>query len=77
MVQDVVENVEGEDLKKIVDKANGIDCQFIVAVLKEKLDSSRIPQEAQATMCILELSEQDKLFQGLTVEANERGHGSE
>lgn len=77
VVQDVVENVEGEDLKKIVDKANGIDCQFIVAVLKEKLDSSRIPQEAQATMCILELSEQDKLFQGLTVEANERGHGSE
>lgn len=76
VVQDVVENVEGEDLKKIVDKANDIDCQFIVAVLKEKLDSSRIPQEAQDTMCILELSKQDKLFQGPTVEANEQGHGS-
>lgn len=72
VVQDVVENVEGEDLKKIVDIANGIDCQFIVAVLKEKLDSSLIPQEAQDAMCILELSKQDKLFQGPTVEANER-----
>lgn len=73
VVQDVVENVEGEDLKKIIDIANGIDCQFIVAVLKEKLDSSRIPQEAQDAMCILKLSKRDKLFQGPTVEANERG----
>ena len=74
VVQDVVENVEGEDLKKIVDIANGIDCQFIVAVLKEKLDSSLIPQEAQDAMCILKLSKRDKLFQGPTVEANERDH---
>lgn len=74
VVQDVVENVEGEDLKKIIDIANGIDSQFIVAVLKEKLDSSQIPQEAQDAMCILKLSKQDKLFQGPTVEANERGH---
>lgn len=73
VVQDVVENVEGEDLKKIIDIANGIDSQFIVAVLKEKLDSSRIPQEAQDAMCILKLSKRDKLFQGPTVEANERG----
>lgn len=77
VVQDVVENVEGEDLRKIVDTANGIDCQFIIAVLKEKLDSSRIPQESQDAMCILKLSEQDKLFQGLTVEANEQDHGLE
>ena len=74
VVQDVVENVEGEDLKKIIDIANGIDCQFIVAVLKEKLDSSQIPQEAQDAMCILKLSKQDKLFQGPTVETNERVH---
>lgn len=74
VVQDVVENVEGEDLKKIIDIANGIDCQFIVAVLKEKLDSSQIPQEAQDAMCILKLSKRDKLFQGPTVEANEEGH---
>ena len=77
MVQDVVENVEGEDLRKIIDQANSINCQFIIAVLKEKLDSSRISQESQDAMCILELSERDKLFQGLTVEANERSHGSE
>lgn len=77
VVQDVVENVEGEDLKKIIDIANGIDCQFIVAVLKEKLDSSRIPQEAQDVMCILKLSKQDKLFQGPTVEAYERDQGLE
>lgn len=74
VVQDVVENVEGEDLKKIVDIANGINCQFIIAVLKEKLDSSQIPQDAQDSMCILELSKQDRLFQGPTVEANERDH---
>lgn len=74
VVQDVVENVEGEDLKKIIDIANGIDCQFIVAVLKEKLDSSQIPQEAQNAMCILKLSKRDKLFQGPTVEANEGSH---
>lgn len=74
VVQDVVENVEGEDLKKIIDIANVIDCQFIVAVLKEKLDSSRIPQEVQDAMCILKLSKRDKLFQGPTVEANERVH---
>lgn len=74
VAQDVVENVEGEDLKKIVDIANSINCQFIVAVLKEKLDSSRIPQDAQDSMCILELSKRDRLFQGPTVEANERGH---
>lgn len=74
VVQDVVENVEGEDLKKIVDIANSINCQFIVAVLKEKLDSSRISQDAQDSMCILELSKQDRLFQGPTVEANERDH---
>lgn len=72
VVLDVVENVEGEDLKKIIDIANGIDSQFIVAVLKEKLDSSRIPQEAQDALCILKLSKLDKLFQGPTVEANER-----
>lgn len=74
VVQDVVENVEGEDLRKIIDIANGIDCQFIVAVLKEKLDSSWIPQEAQDAMCILKLSKRDKLFQGPTVEANEGRH---
>ena len=74
VVQDVVENVEGEDLKKIVDIANGINCQFIIAVLKEKLDSSQIPQDAQDSMCILELSKQDRLFQGPTIEANERDH---
>lgn len=74
VVQDVIENVEGEDLKKIIDIANGIDCQFIVAVLKEKLDSSQIPQEAQDAMCILKLSKRDKLFQGPTVEANEGSH---
>lgn len=77
VVQDVVENVEGEDLKKIVDIANGINCQFIIAVLKEKLDSSQIPQDAQDSMCILELSKQDRLFQGPTVEANERDQGLE
>lgn len=69
VVHDVIENVEGDDLRKIVKEANGINCQFIIAVLQEKLDSSGISD--QETLKVLELSADDKLFQGKTVEENE------
>ena len=68
VVHDVVENVEGEDLRTIVNAANDIDAQYIVAVLKEKLDSSNIPEDEQAFLQILQLADDDKLFEGKTVE---------
>lgn len=71
IVHDVVENVEGEDLRTIVNAANGIDAQYIVAVLKEKLDSSNIPEDEQSALQILQLSEDDKLFEGKTVDETE------
>ncbi|OUN88443.1 hypothetical protein B5G02_06595 [[Collinsella] massiliensis] len=71
IVHDVVENVEGEDLRTIVNAANGIDAQYIVAVLKEKLDSSNIPEDEQSALQILQLSEDDKLFEGKTVDEAE------
>lgn len=67
VVHDVVENVEGEDLRTIINAANGIDAQYIVAVLKEKLDSSHISEEEQAELQILQLADDDKLFEGKTV----------
>lgn len=70
VVHDVMESIEGADLHAIVDAANAIDCQYIVAVLKEKLDSSHISQEEQERMQILCLSMDDMVFQGKTVEAN-------
>ncbi|MFR2393210.1 DUF2326 domain-containing protein [Varibaculum cambriense] len=68
VVHDVVENVEGEDLHTIVNAANSIDAQYIVAVLKEKLDSSHITDNEQLKMQILQLAEDDKLFEGKSVD---------
>jgi uncharacterized protein YydD (DUF2326 family) len=67
IVHDVVENIEGDNLRTIADIANGMDCQYIVAVLKEKLDSSDISQADQDKMSILHLSTDDMLFEGITV----------
>lgn len=71
IVHDVVENVEGEDLRTIVNAANSIDAQYIVAVLKEKLNSSNIPENEQSILQILQLSEDDKLFEGISVDEAE------
>lgn len=68
IVHDVVENIEGDNLHAIVDAANSIDCQYIIAVLKEKLDSSDIAQDDQDRMQVLRLSVDDRLFQGKTVD---------
>lgn len=72
VVHDVVENVEGTDLRAIIDASNSVDAQYIVAVLKEKLDSSRITDETQGELRILQLSDDDRLFDGETVEDAER-----
>lgn len=76
IVHDVVENVEGDDLRTIINIANGIDAQYIVAVLKEKLDSSHISKAEQEKLTILQLSEDDKLFEGKTVNDRENSKGN-
>ena len=70
VVHDVVENVEGNDINAIVSAANAIDSQYIVAVLQEKLVSSQISSEMQQQLTILELAEDDKLFEGRSVDEN-------
>ena len=64
IVHDVIENIEGDDLRAIIDSANVIEAQYIVAILKEKLDSSNISEREQSSLRILELSSDDKLFEG-------------
>lgn len=75
VVHDVVETVEGGDLSAIVKAANNIDAQYIVATLKEKLDSSEIPDETQRELQILQLADNDRLFEGRSVETAEASAG--
>lgn len=63
-VHDIIENIEGDSLKSIVEIANQSKSQYIVAVLKEKLDSSGFTDEEQERYQILQLSENDRLFEG-------------
>ncbi|WP_315572912.1 DUF2326 domain-containing protein [Lancefieldella rimae] len=71
VVHDVVETVEGGDLSAIVKSANSIDMQYIVATLKEKLDSSEISDEDQRELQILQLADDNRLFEGSSVETAE------
>lgn len=66
-MHDVVKNVEGDDLRTIVNVANGIDAQYTVAVLKKKLDSVQISKGEQAELQILQLADDGKLFEGKAV----------
>lgn len=68
IVHDVVENVEGGDLHTIINAASDIDAQYIVAVLKEKLNSSHITDAEQHELQILQLADDDKLFEGKSVD---------
>jgi len=61
-VHDVLENIEGESLKAIVDIANQ-------SVLKEKLDSSGFTDVEQEKYGILQLAEDDRLFEGKSIVA--------
>lgn len=62
VIHDVLENIEGENLKSIVDIANLNKTQYIVAILKEKLDSSNISSKEQNDLTLLSLSQNDMLF---------------
>lgn len=71
VVHDVVENVEGEDLRTIIEVANKTGAQYIVAVLKEKLDSSQLTESEQRKLLILQLADDDRLFEGKSVDEAE------
>lgn len=62
IVHDVLENIEGENFKSIIDIVEKTNSQYIVAVLKEKLDSAGISQNEQDKHTILKLSTKDRLF---------------
>lgn len=64
IVHDVLETVEGESLKAIVSQVMSTESQYIVAILKEKLDSSGFSEEDQEKMKVIELSETNRLFEG-------------
>lgn len=63
IVHDVLESIEGDDLKALVEEVESNQIQYISAVLKEKLVSSNLSIEKQKEMIILELSMTDRLFE--------------
>lgn len=62
VIQDVIETIEGNDLRKIVDIANETNTQYIIAVLHEKLKSSDFSKSELHDHIVLELNSQDRLF---------------
>ena len=62
IIHDILENIEGNVLKKIIETSEKIGTQYIVAILKEKLDSSGIDEATQRKLQVLQLSKDDKLF---------------
>ena len=63
IIHDVLESIEGDDLRALVHEVESNKIQFIAAVLKEKLVSSNFSSEEQNKMIVLELSLEDKLFE--------------
>lgn len=61
-MHDVLENIEGEDLREVITQANESGGQYIVAILKEKLDSSQIIAAEQERLEVVTLSSEEKLF---------------
>ena len=64
IIHDVLESIEGDDLRALVHEVESNKIQFIAAVLKEKLVSSNFSSEEQNKMIVLELSLEDRLFEG-------------
>ncbi|MFT9334314.1 MAG: DUF2326 domain-containing protein [Leuconostoc mesenteroides] len=63
VIHDVLETIEGENLQNIISIANNLESQFIVAILKEKLDSANLSEEEQSRLGLIALSTDDKLFE--------------
>lgn len=62
IAHDVLENIEGKSLRSIIEIANNTNSQYIVAILKEKLDSSNISESEQKELAVIQLSDKEKLF---------------
>lgn len=63
IVHDVLESIEGDDLKSIVNEVESAEVQYISAILKEKLVSSGLSGGQISEMVILELSITNRLFE--------------
>ncbi|UUA87207.1 DUF2326 domain-containing protein [Corynebacterium pseudogenitalium] len=61
-IHDVVENIEGADLRHIIDICEDTEAQMIVAVLHEKLASAGLTEQEIKDYTILNLSTDSKLF---------------
>lgn len=62
VIHDVVESIEGESLEEMVRQEQDSGSQYIIAVLKEKLDSSGLSQEEQDGFQVVQLSLNNRLF---------------
>ena len=62
IVHDILESVSGDVLSDLIDKINSLNIQVVVAILKEKLNSSKISQEDQDKFTILKLSKGNRVF---------------
>ena len=58
LVQDVMENVSLSDFKSLVDISETIRCQYIVPILRDRVNDLNLPE----SKIILTLSQNDKLF---------------
>ncbi|HFU4464638.1 TPA: DUF2326 domain-containing protein [Streptococcus suis] len=63
IVHDVLESIEGDDIRAFVDEVESNQIQYISAILKEKLVFSGMSLEEQNKIIILELSMKDRLFE--------------
>lgn len=62
IVQDVLENIDGTNLKSIIKIANQLDVQYIIAIVKEKLNSAGLSEREQSKLTVMRLSNKDRLF---------------
>ena len=53
----------GDVVLKLVDKINSMDIQVVVAILKEKLDSSKVDTNSQKRDTVLSLSNSNRVFE--------------
>lgn len=63
ILHDFVENIEAKALSMMFSLAERSNCQYIVAVLQEKLESSGVSTLDQDSSTILRLSASDRLFE--------------
>lgn len=65
MVHDILENIDGNVLKKVINEVSEANCQMVIGILREKLKSSGISETIQKDHQLLSLSDKDRLFEPL------------